>query len=324
MGYGVRFAAINLILLLVLSGCSQPPPAIRIGTILWPGYEYLHLAEHLGYFEEEGVRVQLVEFVSLTDSRRAFERGQIDAWGTTAVELLQSVEHPQRNAQAFYLLDYSNGADVILARADRLGIFDLDGRRVAAEPGTLDVVLLTVALKSYGMTLDDVELVPMPQHQIPRAFREGTIDAAVSYPPNAFEILRAGDVRRIFDSSEVPGYVIDVLAADSAFIESHAEELAAIVRAVERAQDYARVHQDAAFAVMAAREGISPEEFAEAMSGIEIVPLASQVTCFEADGRIAQAFGVVRETLQRVGMISPGQADAPPYTVEVIQLAMEP
>ncbi len=58
--------------LAILGGCAEEPaPPIRIGTNPWPGYEFLHLADELGYFEEEGVEVRLVELTSNGDVRRA-------------------------------------------------------------------------------------------------------------------------------------------------------------------------------------------------------------------------------------------------------------
>ena len=67
-----------LAITLFSSGCRKELPVIRVGMNLWPGYEFLYLAKEKGYFLEEGINLQLYDFVSLSDSRRAFERGQID------------------------------------------------------------------------------------------------------------------------------------------------------------------------------------------------------------------------------------------------------
>ena len=77
-----------LSLILIFPACRKENPPIRIGSTLWPGYDFLYLAKEKGFFEEEGVNVQLFDFVSLSDSRRAFERGQIDVLTGTIVEML--------------------------------------------------------------------------------------------------------------------------------------------------------------------------------------------------------------------------------------------
>ena len=72
-----------------LLACSSPDAQpLRIATSRWPGYELLFLADSLGFFAQAGVRVQLLEFLGTGESRRALERGRVDAAGLTSVDLL--------------------------------------------------------------------------------------------------------------------------------------------------------------------------------------------------------------------------------------------
>lgn len=294
---------IPLVLFLVLPACTEPTVPLRIGTIPWPGYEFLHLADELGYFTDEGVDVRLVEFTSLTDTRRAFERGQLDAWATSLVELLQSRERSGRRSQAFLVLDCSNGADVILARPPITSVADLRGKRVAAEPGTLDVVLLYWALRSVALTFADIHLVPIPQSQVPRAFARGEVDAAVTYPPNATMMLRHTDARKIFDSTQVPNAIVDVLAADADLLAKRSPEFAAITKAFERARRYAVENPDKALPIMARYENITPKEMGEALSGMRTVPLAEQVAYFKTQGLLEEALHSVDTSLRATGLL---------------------
>ena len=77
------------LLALSLGSCSTErahPTPLRIGINAWPGYEFLYLAQEKGFFREAGVEVQLIEFNSLSDVRRSFERNQIDGFAGTMVE----------------------------------------------------------------------------------------------------------------------------------------------------------------------------------------------------------------------------------------------
>lgn len=296
------FKYVPLLLTLVLTACAEPP-VVRIGTIPWPGYEFLHLADELGYFTAEGANVRLVEFTSLTDARRAFERGQLDAWATTPVELLQSRERSGQRTQAFLILDYSDGADVILAHPPIGTVADLRGKRVAAEPGTLDVVLLYWALQSAGLSFTDIQLVPLPQNQVPRAFARDEVDAAVTYPPNATTMLRGGNARKIFDSTRVRGAIVDVLAADARPLTERTQEFAAIALAFERARRYAVKNPDKALAIMARYENITPGELGEALAGMRIVPLAEQRAYFGSDGLLEKALQSVDTSLRATGLL---------------------
>jgi NitT/TauT family transport system substrate-binding protein len=91
-------------------------PPLRIGINAWPGYEFLYLAQEKGFFRDAGIDVRLVEFNSLSDARRAYEREQIDGLGTAIIEVLQAREVPDRHLQIVSVVDYSDGADVVLAK----------------------------------------------------------------------------------------------------------------------------------------------------------------------------------------------------------------
>lgn len=51
---------------------------VRIGIHFWPGLEFLQIAQGRGFFEDEGVNVELLRFTSLADEQRAYENGTVD------------------------------------------------------------------------------------------------------------------------------------------------------------------------------------------------------------------------------------------------------
>lgn len=293
------------------SACVESPaPPLRVATNPWCGYEFLHLAEELGYFAQEGVSVRLVEFASLGDARRAFERGQVDAWGATLVELLFSREQSLRRAQVFMVTDFSNGSDMVLARPPIARVEDLRGRRVAVEPATTDVLLLAVALESAGLRFNDIQLTPLPQNLMVRALERGEVDAVCAYPPLSTLILRAGLAGKIFDSAQAPQRIVDVLAAEQELLTQRPGDFAAIIRAFERARRYAETQPDHAHALMARRQGVSVEEFRQALSGIRIVAWREQGDYLSENGRLRIALQDADRALRAMGLLTGPAPDA--------------
>ena len=130
-------------------GCApEPPAALRVGINSWPGYEFIFLAQEKGYFRDEHLNVRLVEFSSLSDCRRAYERGQIDAMGTTVVEVLMTRDQSSRSPQIVRICDYSNGADVILAQSAITNGAGLRGARIGVELASLGVTTEIIGNKS--------------------------------------------------------------------------------------------------------------------------------------------------------------------------------
>lgn len=297
-------------------GCEgEEKRPIRIGINPWPGYEFLYLAQEKGLFTQEGVPVRILEFSSLGDVRRAYERGQVDGMGCTLIEVLQTREHGARNLQVFYVCDFSDGGDVLLAGPEIKSVADLKGKRVGVEPGSVNVFLLCRALQEAGLTLKDVEIISMHQLCLERTFSRGEVDAVVTYPPVSMRLLKKEGVHEIFSSRQIPGAVVDVLAMDEGVIERRREDVERIGRAFDRAVRYSIEHPEESYGLMARREGIDVEEFERAAKkDIKVLRLGDQAGFFEPGGRLEQVIeetgGVMKEAGQIRKAVSAGDTVA--------------
>ncbi len=299
-----------LSLLAGLAGCSRHEP-LRIGLNIWPGYEFIFLAEHLGYYREEGVDVKLIDFSSLGDARRSFERGQIDGLGTTVVEVMLAAEAAANPLKIVTVVDYSDGADVILARPGFPDLASLKGRKVGVELGSLCVYVLARGLEQTGMTLADVVTVSKDQASMEADLRAGLLDAVVTYPPTSVEILKDPAIQTVFSTKKTPREVVDVIAFGEKTITQRPKDVAAVLRAFKRAQDYYVTHKAEALQIMAKREGVSPEEFELALTdGMRVVTAADQAAYFSGGGlkTVITRTGQVLTQTKLLGQSKPAEA----------------
>lgn len=268
------------------SGCSSSRrEPIKFATNPWPGYDPLYVAREKGFFEEAGLNVSLVDLTSLGASRRAFERGQVDGCGATLVELLLAADQSGIRPQIAAVVDYSDGADVVIGRNTLAG---LRGQRVAIEPGTLHIQLLALALASVKLTVRDVLLVPMPQNAMPAAFADGRVAAAVCFPPESNRLLESkGKV--LFHSGQVPGEVVDTLVFDGSFVARRGTDVQAFVGAYYRAMEFIAANNDEAHAIMARRENIDVAEFRATLGGLHYVSRQEQQALLAPDGPVARS-----------------------------------
>lgn len=323
--YPVGWAA-PLWVVFLLTGCGSEPAAapVRLAVICWPGYDFLHLAADKGFFAAEGVDVRLVEFLSLGDARRAFERGQVDGLGCTLVEVLLARELSTRKPQIFYMVDYSNGADVLLARKPLQSVAELRGRRVGVEPATLDVVFLARALATAGLTLQEVQLVMLSQNKKGTAFAGGEVDAVTAYPPISAAILGEGQADVIFDSSQIPGEIVDVLAADEELLRQRPLAFAGLLRAFERARRFAETHPAEALALMAEHERLEVAEFRQHLDKVKLFSMVDQVSLLSRWGALRKALAHSDRSLQEIGMLPRRPKGEEMLTMEPLQRAMAP
>ncbi|TAJ24072.1 MAG: transporter substrate-binding domain-containing protein [Planctomycetota bacterium] len=303
------FAAVAASLALALAplfgaGCGAEASPIRIGINPWPAWEFFYLAEVRGHYRDCGVEVEIVEFSSLGDAKRAYERGQVDAYLGTLVEVATTHASDGRAPVVALVTDYSNGADQVIARAPLATPRDLVRRRVAVEKGSLNVFVLARALDACGASLAEVELVDLDQLGMLEAFRQGTVDAIVAYPPVSLDALKLPGSASVFTSASIPGEIVDVLAVDGALVRDRADDVEAIRRAYARAvADYER-EPASALTVMAKREGLAPAEFEAALrDGVRLVGADEQAEYLRADGKLAANYAAVVDVLRRTGQL---------------------
>jgi NitT/TauT family transport system substrate-binding protein len=299
-----RLLAIGAVLV-GLASCAPYEPPLRIALIRWPPFEFMHLAQEKGFFADEGVEVRLIEFFAVNDTQRAFEHDKIDGGTFSLLQVLQNRDLLARRLQIPMVIDFSNGADAVLARPDIAGVPALRGKRVGLTISPFDVYVLTRALELNGMSLSDVSLVYLRTIDMPEALRAGKVDAVVSFPPDRAPIEDAGIARPIFDSSQIPGEILDVLALDKDVIRDRPDDVAGLIRAFYRAVRYAQEHPDDAYRIMAARQRVTPESFRQSLqSGITIVPLTEQQRFLGENASLPAVVQRISKVLQAHGQLS--------------------
>lgn len=263
--------------LFFLGSCSfDDKIPIRLGVNIWPGYEYLFLADTLGYYEDEGLVIQLVETNSLDDLRRAFERGKIDGMASTIVEVVQAAANSERLPKIFMVPDFSNGADVIVAANSINSIKELKGKKVGMALSSLGEYLVARALEKNGLSMADIIPVPMHQESMFKGMELGHVDAVMTYPPTSIKLANELNANTIFSSADIPDEIIDVVTLDASVIESRPDVPIKILRAWSRALEYAEKKPAEAHKMSAFHQGISVEEFKGLLSGIQLLSIKEQ------------------------------------------------
>ena len=296
-----------ILVLLALGGCNSeaPVPTLRLAVNPWPGYSFVYLAEEKGFFRDEGVSVQLIELSSLADGRRVFEQGQADLTCCTLVEVLLMNEADDKDpVRVISALDYSNGSDMLLARRGIESLAAIGGCRIGLEPESVDGLSVFLALSSVGLKMDDVTLVPLAQSEMLDALKAGRVDAIQTYPPTS-EVLEAQEgVHRLWDSSQTPGTILDVLAVRESLLAERADELKALAARYSRAQIYFRQHTKEAATILARRCGVTEDALLRSLDGVRVLAQdeADSRRLFQPAGS-QLVTGQVAEGLISIGML---------------------
>lgn len=101
-------------------------------------------------------------------------------------------------------------------------------------------------LETAGLKISDITLVSKTGNEHLEAYLKDMVDAIVTFEPMRSELLKHG-AHILFDSSQIPGRIIDVLAVRTDALTKHRQSLKTLVAAHFMALEYqSRNPKDAA------------------------------------------------------------------------------
>ena len=118
------------------------------------------------------------------------------------------------NLKVVMPIDYSAGADAIVATDSITSVAQLKGLKVAYAPLSPSDFLLGYALKQAGLTKSDVTSINVPADGVPGVMVGGSTKAGVTYDPSVTSIVQADNGKKfhvLFSSKPAPGLITDVL-----------------------------------------------------------------------------------------------------------------
>ncbi len=253
---------------------------IRMALPTWVGYGALYVAQDKGFFEEQGLDVELSIIEGLAERKQALISGNLDGLATS-VDVLINLEGSGIPMGLVWLLDRSNGSDGIVATSDCKSPADLKGKNVAAEIGSTDHYFLLQVLKEYGLTEDDINIVPMNVGDAGTAFVAGQVDAAATYDPYLSQGVEAGGVA--FTTADYDIDLMDAIGFSDDFIEQNPDAVQAFVTAVSEASSYIAENRDECVPIIADGLKLEGEDVSSTMDVLESYDLSGNIDQMGAD-----------------------------------------
>ena len=109
-----------VILLVAFVVASAPAEPIKLGMSTWLGYAPLYLAKEKGFFQKQGVDVEIVVIESPADRRVAFAADKIQGFATTVdTQVMTAAAENPIPVKQVLAIDDSHGGDGIVAPRPR-------------------------------------------------------------------------------------------------------------------------------------------------------------------------------------------------------------
>ena len=209
------FIGLSAIFFLASSLCAAPPTftlgwSVYVG---WDPYQYMAKSGLLKKWADKyGVAIKVQRF-DYAPSLDAFVAKNIDACAMTNMEALDMPAAAGVDTTSIIVGDYSNGNDAVLVRHN-LTLAQVPGHRVLLVEKTVSQYLFERAMTSSNLSpeLKRVHYVNTSDSDIAGAFlSDPSQDVVVTWKPLVSQILRGKGITKIFDSSKIPGEILDLM-----------------------------------------------------------------------------------------------------------------
>jgi len=234
------------------------------------------------------------------------ESGQVDAAALTIDEAL-TVREAGTKIKLVLIFDISTGADVIIGNNSFSEPHQLVNKRIAYTPGPLPMLILAKFFESSEvLDWDNVELMPVVSSEHQSVIQEGKAEAVVTSPPASQQLI-LDNKNILFDSSEMPNLIFDVLAVrESSLNFSNRRQIKNLIKAhFEGRQHFISNPYDASFR-LSQKFRLSAQEVINTYRGLVLPDLRENHRLLGGDSPQIQRYATeIVKVLSSHGLISP-------------------
>ncbi|WP_333572909.1 putative urea ABC transporter substrate-binding protein [Sphingomonas sp.] len=266
----IAVAAVAMLATASCGGNGTAPKArteFNIGWSIYAGWMPWPYAEQAGivkkWADKYGLKIHFTQVNDYVESVNQFNAGKLDGVTVTNMDALTIPAAGGKDTSAIILGDYSNGNDGIVLKNAK-GLADIKGRTVYLVELSVSHYLLARGLSTVGLQLSDVKTVNTSDADIVGAFANPAATAVVTWNPQLTEVAKLPGAIKVFESSQVPAEILDLLAVDTATLKANpnlGKALAGIWYETIQLMQKKDAAGAAARAAMAKLAGATPQAF---------------------------------------------------------------
>jgi ABC transporter binding protein (urea carboxylase system) len=164
--------------------------------------------------DKYGLKIHITQINDYVESINQYTAGKFDGVTVTNMDALTIPAAGGIDTTALIVGDYSNGNDGIILK-NKKQLADIKGQKVALVQFSVSHYLLARGLAGVGLSEKDITTVNTSDADIVAAYKAKDTTALVTWNPQLSEIKAEPSATLVFDSSKIPGEIIDTLAVNT-------------------------------------------------------------------------------------------------------------
>lgn len=231
----LSFAAAGLAALLSFSAHAEKKDSFNVCWTLYAGWMPWGQASTSGIIDKwakkYGIDINVVQLNDYVESINQYSVGQFDGCTMTNMDALTIPAAGGVDSTALIVSDYSNGNDGLLIKGEGKTLADIKGMRVNLVELSVSHYLLARALETAGMSERDITVVNTSDADIIAAFSTPSVQATATWNPMLAEIIAQPGNTQVFDSSMIPGEILDMMVVNTQTLKDNPDFGKALVGA---------------------------------------------------------------------------------------------
>jgi NitT/TauT family transport system substrate-binding protein len=161
------------------------------------------------------INIDVVQINDYVESINQYSAGQFDGCTMTNMDALTIPAAGGIDSTALIIGDFSNGNDGVVVKGENKSLADLKGQPVNLVELSVSHYLLARGLESVGLSEKDLSVVNTSDADLVAAFATDEVKAVTTWNPLLAEVEATPGVTKVFDSSQIPGEIIDLMVVNS-------------------------------------------------------------------------------------------------------------
>ncbi len=283
--------------------------SIYVGWMPWDYAAYSGIMDK--WAEKYGIKVNIVQVNDYVESINQYTAGQFDATVMTNMDALTIPAASGVDSTALIVGDFSDGNDGIVLKGDKT-LKDVKGQNINLVELSVSHYLMARGLESVGLSEKDVKVVNTSDADIVAAFSTDDVTSVVTWNPLLSEITAQPNTSLVFDSSKIPGEIIDMMVANTETLKDNPKLGKALTGAWYEIMDImtSKSKADEAKTYMAKQSGTDLAGYNQQLAATNMYYKASDAVTFTNSTELKETMKKVAEFSYDHGLLGEGAPDA--------------
>lgn len=164
--------------------------------------------------DKYGINIEVVQINDYIESINQYTAGSFDGCTMTNMDALTIPSAGGVDTTALIIGDFSNGNDAVILK-NKSSLADIKGQTVNLVELSVSHYLLARGLESVDLAERDLTIANTSDADIVAAYTTDDVTAVTTWNPLVSEILAMPGSHKVFDSSQIPGEIIDTLMVNT-------------------------------------------------------------------------------------------------------------